>query len=74
MIEKIALILIKGGKRGITEGIELPNQERIRTLGEKENHKYLSILEANAMKISQMRKRKMWTSDNQENFSKPRHH
>ena len=34
---------MKNGKRQIMEGIELPNQERIRTLGEKENYKYLGI-------------------------------
>ena len=28
------------------EGIELANQESVRTLGEKENYKYLEILEA----------------------------
>ena len=30
--------------------IELPNQENIRTLGEKENFKYLEILEADIIK------------------------
>ena len=29
----------------MTEGIELPNQEKIRTFGEKETYKYLGILE-----------------------------
>ena len=32
-------------KKSIDETIELLNQERIRTLGEKENHKHLEILE-----------------------------
>ena len=27
------------------EGIELPNQEKIRTVSEKENYKYLGIVE-----------------------------
>ena len=31
-------------KRQITERMELPNQERISTLGEKETYKYLGIL------------------------------
>ena len=35
----------KSGNEEVTEGIELPNQERIRMLGEKENYKYLGILE-----------------------------
>ena len=33
------------GERKTTEGIELPNQESVRTRGEKENYKYLEILE-----------------------------
>ena len=35
--EKCAMLKMKSGKRQITEGIELPNQERIRTLAENEN-------------------------------------
>ena len=35
-IEKCAMLIMKGGKRHITEGIDLPNREKIRTLGEKE--------------------------------------
>ena len=35
---------MKSGKIQTREGTELPNQERIMTLGEKENYKYLGIL------------------------------
>ena len=35
-IEKGAMLIMKWGKREITEGIVQPNQERIRTLEEKE--------------------------------------
>ena len=35
-IEKWAMLIIKSGKQHRTEGIELSNQEKIRTLGEKE--------------------------------------
>ena len=35
-IEKCAMQEMKSGKRHMTEGIELPNQEKLRTLGEKE--------------------------------------
>ena len=38
------------GKRQITEGRELPNQENSRTLGEKETYKYLRILETDTIK------------------------
>ena len=39
-IEKCAMLEIKNGKRHITEGVELQNQEKIRPLGEKETYKY----------------------------------
>ena len=38
--EKCTILIMKSGKRQIMEGIELPNQKRIRTLGQKENYKY----------------------------------
>ena len=46
---------MKSGKRHITDGIELPNQDRIRTLEEKETYKYLGILEADTIKQVQMK-------------------
>ena len=49
-IEKCVMNVMKIRKWQITEGIELPNQERIRTFGEKENYKYLGILEADTIK------------------------
>ena len=44
-IEKCALLVMKSGKRHLTDGIELPNQDKIRTLAENETYKYLGILE-----------------------------
>ena len=44
-IEICAMLLMKSGKRHMTDGMELPNQNKIRTLGENENYKYLGILE-----------------------------
>ena len=41
---------MKKGKREKTEGIELLNQENIRTLGEKENYKFLEMLEVDTIK------------------------
>ena len=41
---------MKSGKRHLTDGMELPNQEKIRTLGKKEKYKYLGILEADTIK------------------------
>ena len=37
---------MKSDKRHLTDGMELPNQDKIRTLREKETYKYLGILEA----------------------------
>ena len=37
-IENCAMLIMKSRKRQITERIELPNQERIRFLREKENY------------------------------------
>ena len=39
-IGKCATLVMKSGKRHMTDGIELPNQDRIRTLEEKETFKY----------------------------------
>ena len=41
-IEKCAMLEIKSGKRHMTDGMELPNQDKIRTLGEKETQKCLA--------------------------------
>ena len=41
---------MKNGKRYRSEGMELPHQDKIRTLGENETYKYLGILEADAIK------------------------
>ena len=51
--------MMKKGKKEITEGIELPSeeQEKIRTLGEKENYKYLGILEADTIKQTEMKRK-----------------
>ena len=50
-IEKCAMLVMKSGKRHITDGMELPNQDKIRKLGEKENYKYLGILEVDTISL-----------------------
>ena len=42
-IEKCAMLVMKSGKRHVTDGIERPNLDKIRTLGGKETCKYLGI-------------------------------
>ena len=38
-IEKCAMQVMKSGKRHLSDGMELPNQDKTRTLGEKETYK-----------------------------------
>ena len=54
-IEKCALLVMKNCKRNWTDRMELPNQDKIRTLGENETYKYLGILEADTIKQVQMK-------------------
>ena len=54
-IEKCAMHVMKSGKRHMTDGIELPNHDRIRTLGEEETYRYFGILEADTIKQVQMK-------------------
>ena len=56
-IGKFAVLLIKIGKRHLTGGMELPNQDKIRTLGEKETYEYLGILEADTIKQVEMKEK-----------------
>ena len=46
---------MKSGKRHMTDGMELPNHDKIRTLEENETYKYLGILEADNIKQVQMK-------------------
>ena len=62
---------MKRGQRQITEIIELPNQERIRTFREKENYKYLGILRVYTIKQVEIKNKIKSTSDEQESSSKP---
>ena len=55
--EKYAILVMKSGKRYLTDGMELPSQDKIRTLGEKETYKYLDILEADTIKQEEMKEK-----------------
>ena len=57
-IEKCTMIKIKKGKREMSEEIKLANEENIRTVGAKENYKYLAILK-NTTKQTE-KKEKVW--------------
>ena len=49
-IEKCAMRVMKSGKWHLTDGMELPSQDKIRTVGEIETNRYLGILEADTIK------------------------
>ena len=49
-IEKCAILVMKSGKRHMTDGMELPYQNKIITLGVNKTYKYLVILEADTIK------------------------
>ena len=54
-MEKCALLVMKSGERHMTDGMKLPNHDRIWTLEENETYKYLGILEADTIKQVQMK-------------------
>ena len=56
-MEKCAMLVMKSGKLGMREEVELPNQVIIRTLGEKETYKYLRILEADIIKKVELKEK-----------------
>ena len=49
------MLVMKNGKRQLTDRIELLNQDKIRTLGEMETYKYMGILEADTIKHVEMK-------------------
>ena len=56
-IEKHAILIMKSGKRHRMEGIEQSNEDKIRTLREKETYKYLGILEVDTIKHMEMKEK-----------------
>ena len=71
-IEKCALLIMKRGKRYRTEGMELPNQDKTRTLEENETNKYLGILIADTIKDTEVKEKvKKKNSGEQKNYLKP---
>ena len=55
--EKCTMLVMKSGKRHLTDRMKLPNQNKIRTHGEKETYKYLGILEADTIKQVEMKEK-----------------
>ena len=53
------MLVRKSGKRHLTDGKDLPNQEKIRKLREKETYKYSGIMEADTIKQVEMKEKIM---------------
>ena len=53
-IEKCVMLVMKSRKGHMTDGMELPNHDKIRTL-EEETYKYIGILEADTIKQVEMK-------------------
>ena len=53
--EKCAMLVMKSGEQHLTDGMEQPNQVKIRTHEVKETYKYLGILEADIIKQVEMK-------------------
>ena len=66
------MLIIKKGERKIMDGIQLPNKDTIKTLGEKESYKYLGILEADIIKQTEMKGKVKKKRIPQENKKTPR--
>ncbi len=49
------MLVMKSGKRYVTEGVELPNEVAIKTLGE--TFKYFEILEADIIKQVELKEK-----------------
>ena len=61
-IEKCAVLVMKSSKWHMTDKMELPNQDKIRTLRENETYKYLGILKADTIKQVEMKEKIQWES------------
>ena len=53
--QKCAMLVMKSGKQHMTDGMEVPNHDKIRTFEENKTYKYLAILEADIIKQVQMK-------------------
>ena len=54
-IENCAMLVMKSGKRHMSDGMELPNQDKIKTHGGNDIYKYFGILEVDTIKQVEMK-------------------
>ena len=57
-IKKCTMLVMKSCKRHLNDRMELPNQEKIRKLGEMKTYKYMDIFEADDSKRVEMKNKK----------------
>ena len=56
-IEKCAMPAMKSSKPQLTDRMELPNQDKIKTLAESETYKYLGLWEIDTIKEVEMKEK-----------------
>ena len=56
-LEKCAMLVMKSCKLQLTDGIEQPNQDKIKSLAENETYEYLGSLEADTIKQSEIKEK-----------------
>ena len=56
-IEKCAILIMRSRQRQMTERKDLPNEEKIRTFGEKETYHYLGILKTDTIKQANVKEK-----------------
>ena len=70
-IQKCAMLVMKSNKRQLTDGMQLPNEDKIKTFAENKTYKYLGILEADTIKQVEMKEKfKKIISGELENYSR----
>ena len=53
-VKKCAMLVMRRGRLVRSEGIVLPNENKIRVIGENDSYKYLDVLEADQIKREEM--------------------
>ena len=56
-IEKCAMLVMKSDKEPLTDWMEIPNKDKIKTLAENETYKYLGILKAYTIKQAETKEK-----------------
>ena len=62
------MLVMKSGKRQLTDEMELSNQDKIKTLAENETNKYLGILVADTIKQAEMKEKMQKENYSRQNY------